>query len=303
MSNVDTHQGRFSKGSHMNPIRLLCAAALMAAVVFSLPAQAQRLSLAERVDKLEQQAHGNPQGNIELVNQINALQSQVQQLQGQIEELHHQLDELKSRSKDQYIDLDSRIGRLEGRNPAAPPAANPGNANNGQMQDIELGTPGAAPVASAPANTPPPQSMPPANLPPQSAAPAPVEDPKAAYDAAFSALKDGRYAESARRFQTFIEQHPTDELTPNAYYWLGESYYVTQNYPISQDTFRKLLAQYPNSQKAPDALLKIGYCQYEQKQWAQAETTLNQVVQQYPNTMVANLAQGRLRALKLEAQH
>ena len=140
--------------------------------------------------------------------------------------------------------------------------------------------------------------MPPPNVPA-----APAEDPKAAYDAAFGALKDGRYAEAARRFQTFIQQHPNDDLTPNAYYWLGESYYVTQNYPISQDTFRKLLAQYPNSQKAPDALLKVGYCQYEQKQWAQAETTLNQVVQQYPNTMVANLAQGRLRALKLEAQH
>ena len=283
--------------------RLLALAAVLFVSV-ALPAQAQRLSLAERVDKLEQQAHGNPQGNIELVNQINALQSQVQQLQGQVEELRHQVDEMKSRSKDQYIDLDSRIGKLEGRTPGAPPAAAPGNANTGQMQDIQLGAPGAAaPVASAPGNAAPLPSAPPANLPPQNAPPAPTEDPKAAYDAAFSALKDGRYAESARRFQTFIEQHPNDDLTPNAYYWLGESYYVTQNYPISQDTFRKLLAQYPNSQKAPDALLKIGYCQYEQKQWAQAETTLNQVVQQYPNTMVANLAQGRLRALKLEAQH
>ena len=286
--------------------RLLALAAALFVTV-ALPAQAQRLSLAERVDKLEQQAHGNPQGNIELVNQINALQAQVQQLQGQVEELHHQLDELKSRSKDQYIDLDSRIGKLEGRAPAAPPAA-PGNANNGQMQDIELGTPGAAAtVASAPGTAAPPPvpvSGPgAANMPPPGAQPAIAEDPKAAYDAAFSALKDGRYAESARRFQTFIQQHPNDDLTPNAYYWLGESYYVTQNYPISQDTFRKLLAQYPNSQKASDALLKIGYCQYEQKQWAQAEATLNQVVQQYPNTMVANLAQGRLRALKLEAQH
>jgi len=288
--------------------RLLAPAALLFVTV-ALPAQAQRLSLAERVDKLEQQAHGNPQGNIELVNQINALQAQVQQLQGQVEELHHQLDELKSRSKDQYIDLDSRIGKLEGRAPGAPPPSGAGNANNnGQMQDIELGTPGAAaPVASAPGNAAPPPAPTggpsAANIPPQNAPPAPTEDPKAAYDAAFSALKDGRYAESARRFQGFIEQHPSDDLTPNAYYWLGESYYVTQNYPISQDTFRKLLAQYPNSQKAPDALLKIGYCQYEQKQWAQAEATLNQVVQQYPNTMVANLAQGRLRALKLEAQH
>jgi len=295
----------YLKIPNMTPIRFVLAAALLAAVAFAVPAHAQRLSLAERVDKLEQQARGNPQGNIELVNQINALQAQVQSLQGQVEELHHQLDELKSRSKDQYIDLDSRIGRLEGRNPAAPAAPVPGNAGNAQVQDIQLGAPGAAPA-------PPPQTPPPGAVggpgaasvpPPAAAAPATAEDAKSAYDAAFSALKDGRYAESARRFQSFIEQHPGNELTPNAYYWLGESYYVTQNYPVSQDTFRKLLAQYPNSQKAPDALLKIGYCQYEQKQWDQAETTLNQVLQQYPNTTVANLAQGRLRALKLEATH
>ena len=75
------------------------------------------------------------------------------------------------------------------------------------------------------------------------------------------------------------------------------------NYPISLSTFQKLLAQYPNSQKAPDALLKVGYCEYEMKQWDQAESTLNQVVQKYPDTTVARLAQGRLRALKLEGRH
>jgi len=276
-------------------------AAVLAAVAFAAPAQAQRLSLAERVTKLEQQAQGgqgNPQANIELVNQINALQSQVQTLQGQVEELRHQLDEMKSRSKEQYIDLDSRIGRLEGRNPAAPAAA-PAAADSGQLPDVTLGGTPAAPATPAPATAPAPVAS---NAPVAPPAPAAAEDPKSAYDQAFSALKDGRYAESARRFQAFIEQHPSNDLTPNAFYWLGESYYVTQNYPISLDTFRKLLAQFPDSQKAPDALLKIGYCQYEMKQWPQAEATLNQVLQKYPNTTVANLAQGRLRALKLE-QH
>ena len=283
-------------------IRSICAAALLAAVAFCAPANAQRLSLAERVAKLEQdaQAHGGAQANIDLVNQINALQSQVQTLQGQVEELRHQLDEMKSRSKDQYIDLDSRIGRLEGRGAAAPAgSAPPANANNnGQLQDIPLGAPSSAspPSANAPSDT----ALPNDSVPPPPANPA---DEKSAYDQAFNALKDGRYAESARRFQGFIDQYPRSELTPNAYYWLGESYYVTQNYPISLNTFQKLLAQYPNSQKAPDAWLKVGYCQYEMKQWDQAEATLNQVLQKYPNTTVANLAQGRLRALKLEGRH
>jgi tol-pal system protein YbgF len=189
-----------------------------------------------------------------------------------------------------------------------PSGAAPGAANSGQLQDIPLA--GGAPPPAARADVPPPRNDAP---PPQGAAPPPSDttlqaapagaaDEKGEYDQAFNALKDGRYAESARRFQGFIGQYPNSELTPNAYYWLGESYYVTQNYPISLDTFQKLLAQFPNSQKAPDALLKVGYCQYEMKQWDQAEATLNQVVQKYPDTTVARLAQGRLRALKLEGR-
>jgi len=299
-------------------LKAICAAALWAAVAFSVPAQAQRLSLAERVTKLEQEQAGQngAQGNIDLVNQINALQAQVQTLQGQIEELRHQVDETKSRNKEQYIDLDSRLGRLEGRGSPAPAAPGAAAGNNGQLQDITLGAtqappppppPGAAAAPRAPGGAPPPNwaptAAPPAAAAAEAAPPATAGDEKADYDQAFSALKDGRYAESARRFQAFIGQYPNSELTPNSYYWLGESYYVTQNYPISLDTFQKLLAQYPNSQKAPDALLKVGYCEYEMKKWDQAEATLNQVVQKYPDTTVARLAQGRLRALKLEARH
>ena len=299
----------------LRSLKKIVAAAFVAAVAFAGPAYAQRMSLAERVTALEQQAqsHGGAQGNIELVNQINALQSQVQTLQGQVEELRHQLDEMKNRSKEQYIDLDSRIGRLEGRNPAgaaAPPPSN-ANPNNGNLPDMNLnGAPSAPPPQQMQQQLPPDaqpidahqMTPPPADRgapPPVAASP---EDMKAAYDQAFAALKDGRYAESARRFQAFIQQYPNSDLTPNAFYWLGESYYVTQNYPISLDTFRRLLQQFPDSQKAPDALLKIGYCQYELKQWDQAEATLNQVVQRYPNTTQSSLAQGRLRALKLEGR-
>jgi tol-pal system protein YbgF len=295
------------------------AAALVAAVVlFASPANAQRLSLAERVDRLEQQANGQGGGNaVDLVNQIQALQSQVQSLQGQVEELKHALDQVKQRSKDQYVDLDSRIGRLEGGGQTAPPAAaNAPAPRNDNPPDVELGGPASR---SNPATPPPRDARFAANsgvgelsaedravvAPGESAPAAASADPAAetaAYNDAFAALKDGRYAESARRFKTFIDQYPNGELTGNAYYWLGESYYVTQNYPVAQESFETLLQRYPNSQKAPDALLKIGYSQYEQKQWDAAEATLNKVVQSYPDTTVARLAQGRLRALKMEAR-
>lgn len=293
---------------------------MMAAVAAcALPAHAQeRLSLAERVARLEHQANAQgDNGAVGLVNRISALQAQVQSLQGQVEELKHALDESRQRNKDQYIDLDSRIGRLEGHGGNAPPAtATRPEAAQAQPPDVDLGAP--AKHASAPASmdnesdnvgdlTPADRAAAPAgardespDLAAPAANPADAASETAAYNDAFAALKDGRYAESARRFQSFIDQYPDSALTGNAYYWLGESYYVTQNYPIAEQAFQTLLKHYPDSQKAPDALLKVGYSQYELKQWDQAEATLTQVVQTYPDTTVARLAQGRLRALKLE---
>jgi len=292
-----------------------------ARMTVSMPAIAERLSLAERVAALEARAQAG-QGNVDLVNQLQALQTEVQQLNGLVEQLRHQLDETRERGKQQYVDLDSRIGRLEGGGVSTPGAA---PANNGQLEDIQLGVPNG----SAPANIPAPSTDPnldlgdgdgdaatavppatPRSADPVAAAPAAAAgarfDPaaeKSSYDEAFTALKDGRYAESARRFQAFIDAYPASELTANAYYWLGESYYVTQNYRVSLETFQTLLKTYPDSQKAPDALLKTGYCQYELKQWEPAKATLTRVVQKYPDTTVARLAQGRLRALQSEGAH
>jgi tol-pal system protein YbgF len=302
----------------------LTMAAVLGAAVVALPASAQRLSLAERVERLEQQQAGGQGGNaVDLVNQNNALQQQVQTLQGQVEELKHQLDEARQRSKDQYIDLDSRIGRIEGHAPsgAPPPAAGANARDNAPPPDIQLGNGNGNPPPPPRAARDVPQNArgnvgelrddergnldaPPPGAEPQDggapAADAAGEQPT--YDAAFAALKDGRYAESARRFQAFLDQYPSSGLASNAYYWLGESYYVTQNYKITLQSFQTLLQRYPESQKAPDALLKVGYSQYELKQWDQAEATLNQVVQTYPDTTVAHLAQGRLRALKSESR-
>ncbi len=85
--------------------------------------------------------------------------------------------------------------------------------------------------------------------------------------------------EVSRRYLTAF---PQGSLAPNAWYWLGESYYVTQNFPIALDSFDSLLRQFPDSAKAPDALLKIGYCQIEMADVGRGQQTLNRVIDQYP---------------------
>ena len=288
----------------------------LVATIWSFPAAAQgRLSLAERVARLEAQSQGSGSGNtaVELLQRVNDLQQEVAALRGLVEQQAFEIENLKRRQREQYLDLDTRLSRAEGRPvasgsgtatespygpgveelPADTGTTSTGDGNQLQMEEPEVRTGvdgqaettglGQDPALDTRVMIDPAQE-------------------KAAYDEAFDALKDGRYAEAARKFSAFIEQYPNGEFAPNAHYWLGESYYVTQNYKIALDAFQQLLSRFPTSSKAGDALLKVGYCHYELKDYPAAEATLNQVVQQYPDSTVARLAQSRLRALKLEGR-
>jgi|SRR6187402_540935 len=265
--------------------RLGVAGAIASATLFGLPVHAQdsRLSLADRVSRLEQQSQKDA-GTTPLVNQVNDLQQQLSQLQGQIEELQHQNQQLQDSQKAQYADVDSRLGRLEkgGAAQAQPPAASP-NAP-------QVATPAPA-AAIAPAAG---QQAAPAAT--STAAASATE--QAAYDAAFKSLRAGDYVTASRGFRDFLTKYPDSPLAPNAYYWLGESYYVTMNYPVAIEAFQRLVKQYPQSDKVSDGLLKVGYCQIELKQQDAAIATLKQVSAKYPGSKAAGLAQERLRRLQ-----
>lgn len=264
--------------------RLGVAGAIASATLFASVAPAQdRLSLADRVARLEQQNQANS-GTTQLVNQVNDLQQQVAQLQGQIEELQHQNQQLQDSQKAQYADVDSRLGRVEkGGAPAGQPATATGPAP--QQAAPAAGAPQAAapaPAASAGGNNP--------------GAASPAE--QSAYDAAFKSLRGGDYVTASRGFRDFLVKYPDSQLAPNAYYWLGESYYVTMNYQVAIEAFQRLVKNYPQSDKVSDGLLKVGYCQIELKQQDAAVATLKQVTTKYPGTKAAGLAQERLRRLQ-----
>lgn len=288
---------RFNAGTLAWMAAAAFAVAVPVAAAHAQGTSSQRLSLADRVARLEQQAQSD-QGGLGLVNQVQTLQSQIQTMQGQIERLQHDLQQLQQQNKDQYIDLDSRLGRLEGRpSDAAGPASADSTQGPAQLPDVPLGS--GAPVASVPSApaAAPPASVLDAGAGDLGAAPA---DAQSDYDQAFSSLRSGNFASASRGFSAFIRQHPRSDLMPNAYYWLGESYYGTQNYPVALQTFNALLQNYPDSTKAKDALLKVGYCQFELQQWSASQATLQRVIQKYPGSSDARLAAGRLRALALQ---
>jgi len=245
------------------------------------PALAQRVSLADRVTRLEQQAASN-QGNVDLLNQVTQLRSELQTLRAQMEELQHQHEQLKQSVHNQYLDLDGRLGQVEGRGAAATLPASPAATASATPPSTPARAPERAPTVYGDAG----------RL-------AQGADERGAYNAAFDVLKAGNYVESARLFQQFLDAYPAGAYAPNALYWLGESYYVTQNYALAQQQFQALLDRYPTHDKAPGALLKVGLSQYGLRQMDAAEATLSQVAQRYPGSDAARTAEDRLRAIQL----
>jgi len=263
-----------------------------AALVAAAPASAQRMSLAERVALLEQQS-GNNQATMDLLRQVNMLKDEVVALRAQVEELTHQQQQARDSARVQYLDLDGRLNRLEG-------GAVPATGESGEV--LELGATGEAP-AGATTEAPVDSAAGPVD-------PAPVvhgdpgamdalEGEREAYDAAFAALRSGRYDESAQLFNSFLGYYPDGAFAPNALYWLGESYYVTQNYKLALDQFQRLLERFPTHDKAPGALLKIGLSQQGLQQLDAAERTLSEVSSRYPGTDAARIAADRLGAIRL----
>jgi tol-pal system protein YbgF len=204
----------------------------------------------------------------DLLLQIQRLQEEVQQLRGRVEVQGYQISTLEKQQREQYMDLDARLG---GRS-AAP------------------STPSSAPVAAE-----------------TSADQAPVasEGPSAErklYQAAFDLLKQRRYDDAIRAFQDQLARYPNGEYADNAIYWLGEASYVKRDYSESLTQFQRLLASYPLSPKVPASMLKIGYIHYDQGDLQRARTTLQDVVAKFPGSDEAQLAKSRLERMTHEGR-
>ena len=282
----------------MGRLRTFCVGTVVAALVAATPAMAQRLSLAERVTRLENQANtvsqGTAQSNLDAQNRIVQLQTEVASLRSLVEELQHQIREMERTQRQQYLDLDGRLARLGGSAPtASTPSAPP---------DVATEVPGVPGEGFTDAEPVDPADDP--ALPPPSDGAGLVADPaseEAEYQAALDALVERfEAADSARMFRRFIDSHPDSTLVPNAWYWLGESYYVTQNFELARDAFDTLLRDHPGSRKEADAMLKLAYSEVALGAAGRAEATLRDLVTRYPGTDAAAKAESRLRTLALE---
>ncbi len=253
--------------------------------------------LEDRLTALEAQLKS--QGLVEIFSQVEQLKSDVARLRGQIEVLNHELEQAGKRQRDLYVDLDSRLRKLEGGPGAAvSPAAPAGAAAAPATGASGAGASGAAPAPSAP-SPPAGASAPIAAAAGASGTSQPAGMPdgggeQRAYDAALDQFKSGNYAAAITSFTSFVKAYPKSPLAPSAQYWIGNAQFAQKDYRAAIASQRQLVAAYPESQKVPDALLNIATSQFEMGDAAASRRTLEALIGKYPQSDAAVKARQRL---------
>lgn len=194
----------------------------------------------------------------DMLRNVDDLQSEVRQLRGQVEQLENELRSVRARQRDQFRNIDERLGLVEGDLVAERPPR-----------------PDALPVDE----------------------PLPDADEQEAYEAAFDRLMGGDYEAAIRQLERFMERHPDGVYAANALYWLAEAKYASRDYEAALLDFQAVRNRFPDSDKAADALLKIGYSHFELGNTEDARAALEQVLEDHPGTTLSRLAQDRLRRL------
>jgi len=265
-------------------------------------------------------------GVVHLLNQVEVLNGDISRLRGQIEVLTNEIANAQKRQRDMYVDLDTRLRRIE---QGAGKKDTEGNASlEERVRKLEqaTGTPtgsipapvsttvapaapsvpaAAAPATPSPVGTANAATIPVANttapgpsLPPASLSSTDQAAVQRAYDTAYSNYRINDYQGAIRGFDGFLKTYPKHQLASNAQYWIGESYFQLRDYRAAIEAQRRLLGTYPDSVKVPDAMLIIGTAESTLGDSTAAKRTFEDLIARYPATESAEKAKGRLARIK-----
>ena len=269
------------------PLTLLCSPAF---------AQEDASALAERLERLERDVSfvqkqvyrgggsesgaGVPVNNGQAQVRFSQIDEEMRQIRGLIEQVQFQNKQTATELKKLSEDMDYRLRALEQKQTVAaePPPVSPPAPLTDAAADDDTPAAEASKEEKKPANYKPEGKEKPAltgnDFP----------NANAHYSHAFKLLNEKKFAEAAASFDTFVKKYPSDPLTSNAFYWLGESQYIRKDYTRSAESFRKGFETNTDGQKAPDNLYKLAMSLSQVKRTSEACIVLGRVIEKYSET-------------------
>lgn len=257
------------------------------------------------------------------MNQLETLRADLNRLRGELEVLTNTLDNAQRRQRDMYLDLDTRMRRIEGTGPEAAQkhdkALTDLDARVKRLEEAAAGGIGelearlkrleaslaapAAGVSPTPAGTagvaqPTPPAPPSVPRPAPPSAGADGSAARRAYDSALNLYRAGDYQGAVAAFEGFVKRYPRDALAPNAQYWVGDAWFNLRDFGAAARAQQALVTNYPDSPKVPDAMLNLASAQVAMGDSSAARKTLEDLVSRFPQTDAADKARQRLSRLR-----
>lgn len=245
---------------------------------------------------------GSAAAQADLDVRLSRLENDLRALTGKVEEQSFRVGQMQTRLDKALSDMDMRLKALESQSHVAlPPGAGASGAATGMQTVTPYALP-SPPVGGPAAGSLGTLSQPVSGAPPSAVSTSPAasaDSATAAYGQAFATLQSGDYAGAAQAFEAFLAKYPDDPLSPNAQYWLGESYYARQDYVQSARVFAEAYRKYPKSAKTPDNLLKLALSLSGQGNKDDACVALGQLRKEFPDGTGPVLARAAEESKKL----
>jgi tol-pal system protein YbgF len=146
------------------------------------------------------------------------------------------------------------------------------------------------------------EKQPPAKEVPAKEVPAEVKGASATagdlYKDAYETFQKGNLEGARRKFEVFLKQYPNTELSDNAQFWIGETYYLKKDFEKAILEYEKAITNYPEGDKIPAALFKQALAFLELGDKTNGKNLLRRVIERYPHSDQAEMAKKRLEAIK-----
>lgn len=121
------------------------------------------------------------------------------------------------------------------------------------------------------------------------------ENEASAFRSAYKVFLNGNYDRASVEFQRFVKNYPSTSLTPQAYYYLGESFYVQKHYNPAKQALEQVVKSYPSSRYRSHALYKLGHIMLETDQRSKAQELWNAIIKDYPDSPESIQAKEQLK--------
>jgi TolA-binding protein len=238
---------------------------------------------------------------ISMQNLQDANGAKADQLAGQVQALNDSLDELKAR----MARMEKSINEVQSQQQSTAAMLNnlPG-AGAPAAAGTAPGAGPATPSGAAPETAPPPAAdtavpqdagVPAAAAPIVPAAPSVGEMYKAAYTDYIGA----KYPLAASEFNDLIKAYPDDNLSGNAYFYIGEIDVRQGKLSAAVKSYDQLLERYLDNPKIPAAHLHKAYALIALKQNEAGVRELRALIQRFPTSPEASQARGKLSQMRM----